>query len=243
MKIDKVYIITTNHSEENERDIISRLEKLGLPDGTPYEIFYGINGKHLSDLDVRVFPNWEIESDNEFWSRPITRGEIGCTMSHMGVWYNAYVVHDYETILVLEDDFFTYEPVDWESIDKMKFTNWDIMYLGRIPQTGYDGIGDIRIKGFDDFVYSGYSYQTHAYLINRKGLGKIHFQRDVIQNNIIPADELLSALTTYHPRQDVRRLIISNLIGLSFKQTQIHQFRNEAVGGSTTAPIEGIDYV
>lgn len=242
MKIDKVYIITTDFSEENESDIISRLEKLGLPDGTPYEIFYGVNGKHLSDVDMKVFPNWEIQSDNEFWSRPITRGEVGCTMSHMEVWNTAYV-NDYQNILILEDDFFTYEPIDWHSIDKINFTAWDMIYLGRIPQTGYNGIGDVPIKGFNDFVYVGYSYQTHAYLINRKGLSKIRFQRDIIENNIIPADELLSALTTYHPRADIRRLIVSNLIGLSFKETQIHQFRNEAVGGSTTAPIEGIDYV
>ena len=241
MKLDKVYIITTDFSEENEKDIISRLENLGLPDGTPYEIFYGVNGKHLSDVDIKVFPNWEIDSGNEFWSRPITRGEIGCTMSHMEVWRNAYI-NDYENVLILEDDFFTYEPIDWNSIDKVNFTAWDMIYLGRIPQTQYEGIGDVPIKGFSNFVYSGYSYQTHAYLINRKGLGKIHFQRDVLENNIIPADELLSALTTYHPRQDIRRLVVSNLIGLSFKETQIHQFRNEAVGGSTTAPIEGIDY-
>lgn len=243
MKIDKVYIITTDFSEENEYSIKSRLEKLGLPKGTPYEIFYGVNGKYLSDIDFKVFPNWEIESDNEFWSRPITRGEVGCTMSHMGVWYNAYVVNEYETILVLEDDFFTYDPVDWDSIDKVNFTSWDMIYLGRIPQTQYDGVSDTTIDGIDDFVYAGYSYQTHAYLINRKGLSKINFQRPTIYENIIPADELLSALISYHPRADIRGLITSSLVGLAFTKTKIHQFRNEAVGGSTTAPIEGIDYV
>ena len=240
MKLDKVYIITTNHSEENYSDIVSRLNTL-LPYGTFYEIVEGVIGKHLSSDDVHLFPNWNIESDNEFWNREITKGEIGCTLSHIKVWEDAYK-NQYENVLILEDDFFTYNLIDWDSIDSVNFTAWDMIYLGRIPQTGYDGIGDVPIKGFADFVYAGFSYQTHAYLLNHKGLGKIMFQIDTIKNNIIPADELLSALITYHPRADVRKTFTSNLIGLSFVENQIQQFRNEAAGGSTTAPIKDIDY-
>ena len=47
-------------------------------------------------------------------------------------------------------------------------------------------------------------------------------------------DELLSALCTVHPRNDIRSLFMNNMNALAYKTNIIGQYRAEHLGNSLT---------
>ena len=55
------------------------------------------------DLDDLGRFDWQIESDNAWWNRPLKLGEIGCAVSHWGCWRRAAEL-EADVTLVLEDD-------------------------------------------------------------------------------------------------------------------------------------------
>jgi hypothetical protein len=248
MILDKVYIITLNHSQENYNSILERLSKLELPYGTPYTIFEGVNGRELFstqqgrlDYGIKFYDGWELNDLNKFWNRNVTVGEVGCSMSHIKVWEDAYA-NKYNHILVLEDDFESNEPIDWECFSELTKYDYDIAYLGRILQKAHDNVYDSAI-GMDSWVNPGYSYQTHSYTITKSGIVKlIETNVPTFKNNIITIDEFLPSTYSVHPRKDIRDMFIQNMNAVAHIGNPITQFRNETNGGSMTAPIKGIDY-
>jgi hypothetical protein len=57
-----------------------------------------------------------------------------------------------------------------------------------------------------------------------------------LKENIIVSDEFLSAVTTSHPRWDIRGLFISNIIAIATKTNFTGQSRSEGLGNSLTEP-------
>lgn len=69
--------------------------------GSPFEYFDGIDGRLLTDDEVsRVYD--DARARKTFWG-PLNRGEIGCALSHIGIW-RKLVDEDIPHALVLEDD-------------------------------------------------------------------------------------------------------------------------------------------
>lgn len=60
----------------------------------------------LTDLYAAGFKlfDWQIESDNQWWNRPLKYGEIGCTLAHLACWTHAAEHTTSPYILILEDD-------------------------------------------------------------------------------------------------------------------------------------------
>ena len=248
MILDKVYIITLNHSQENYNSILERLSKLELPYGTPYTIFEGLDGhvlfntnKGIDSYGISLYNKWNIGGTNMWWNRDVTSGEVGCSMSHIKVWEDAYT-NKYNHILILEDDFESNEPIDWECFSELTKYDYDIAYLGRILQKAHDNVYDSAI-GMDSWVKPGYSYQTHSYIISKSGLEKlVEIHLPTLKQNIIVSDEFLPSTYSVHPRKDIRDMFIQNMNAVAHIGNPITQFRNETNGGSMTAPIKGIDY-
>ena len=188
-----------------------------------------LNGEDITDewLDEKGFGlfDWQIESNNRWWSRPLTRGEIGCTISHTEIWKNA---NDYS--LILEDDVtFT---KNW--IAKLKLTinnlniidkDWDLVYLGRVPQE------DNEEYVHHNLVKPKYSFCTYAYMLSPKGIKKI--QKYEVEKSVIPADEFLSATYIVHPRIDVSLKYPPTLSAYGINPPIILQ-RDKNVAGSDT---------
>ena len=85
--IDKIYVI---HLEPNNHvdDVLGRLNRLGVPEGTQYEIVQAYDGRY-GDLPegYSTYSDWAIEdSDNKWYNRPVKPGEAGCMISHIMVW-------------------------------------------------------------------------------------------------------------------------------------------------------------
>ena len=177
--------------------------------------------------DVKLY-DWEIESDNEWWARPLKLGEVGCSLAHLSVWELAQK-ENLDKVLILEDDVFfdvgfqtKFE--QYLNILETK-TSWDLFYLGRYrlpyPDEHFE----------NDIVIPGYSHCTYAYALSKKGIKKIlgcNFHR-----NLIPVDEYLPALYTNHPRKDIRELYPKIMEAYALINDIVFQ-ENKKIAGSDT---------
>lgn len=248
MKIDHLYFVSINQSQENYDDCLRRVQYMSLPNEVDYQ-FYGVNGKEmfptnesLSEYGYKTYDGWNLGTNsNGFWSRDMTRGEIGCITSHIEIWEDAYR-NGYENILILEDDFFPIRPIDWRFLYELNNTNWDLFYVGRIVQSGFgilDDPSDINI------TRTGFSYQTHAYMLSKEGIRKlVEDHIPILRQNLIPADEFLPCTYGKNPRSDVQQMYNPNINSYGFTEWEnvLIQMRTETYGNSQTAPEEGIDY-
>jgi len=139
--------------------------------------------------------DWQIDSDNRWWSRPLTKGELGCMISHTEIWHRSK-----GHTLILEDDVVFTE--NWKvklhnAIETLNVINedWDLLYLGRVPQN------DSEIRVTDNLVKPKYTFCTYAYMLSPRGLNRIKEYN--VEQGLIPADEFLTATYHKHPRDDV----------------------------------------
>lgn len=213
MKIDQIYIINLTSSVQ---DITDRINQLGLPENTPFFIMNAIDGKKANEQygQYKTYSGWKIESDNKWWNRDLTPGEIGCSLSHAIIWKDA-LVNNYQNILVLEEDFLSTGNI---AIADIKLPlEYDLIYLGRNKVDE-----SVPEEEFGDFYMPSYSYNTHAYMLSRSGIEKL-IAYD-LPNNVIPADEFLSATFCYHPRLDIRNLFVNPSIkAFALKEQAIGQ--------------------
>ena len=101
----------------------------------------------------------------------------------------------------------------------------------------FDDVNRISKIGKNSFIKPSYFYNTHTYVINRNGLEKIISNHlPVLKENIIVSDEFLSAITTGHPRKDLRKLFIPNMNAVATKVNYTGQSRFEMAGNSLTEP-------
>ncbi|NVK31712.1 MAG: glycosyltransferase family 25 protein [Gammaproteobacteria bacterium] len=225
LRPDMAYVITTK--PERAKHYIEEYKKIGF--SAPLTIFKAIDGKHPSvEFDYAPYAGWCLpKSKNTWYNRPLLPGEIGCSLSHLSVAKDA-LAKGYRRILVLEEDFdhrrdFAQSPFDADE-------PWDLIYLGR------NRVRDDVRKVSDNLVQPGYSYNSHAYLLNRAGIEKI--ANGELQQAIIPYDEYLSAIHQQHPRQDLA-FIKPTLKALAFDPQVVGQRRSHVStitgGNSATA--------
>jgi len=247
MKIDNIYLITLDHSQQSYDSLIDRLNKLGVPTGTPYKIIEGVNGRQLfkteegrNEYGIKFYDNWAQGTNNEWWNRPVTTGEAGGICSHIKIWEDAYR-NGYENILIIEDDFNPIETIDWSVFTELQNYDWDLIFLSRLL-VNHPMVKDFNV-GLTNFVRPGYSYQTHCYVLNKSGISKlVETNLQTLKQNIIVSDEFLPATYTWHPRQDLRSMYNQNMSALALKWNPVSQLRFEAAGNSQTQPVEGLDF-
>tara|TARA_Y100000593_G_C4315532_1_gene340666 strand:+ start:1368 stop:2135 length:768 start_codon:yes stop_codon:yes gene_type:complete len=217
--IDEVYCINIRKRPNRLRkfkkhtgvDIESKLE-LEINYTTEWEMNKDkedITSEWLKEKNISAYSGWKLEGTQYFenaewgwWSRDITKGEIGCAISHKEIWKRAK-----GTTLILEDDarlgrnwhVKLYNTIDTLSnIDK----DWDLIYLGRIPQSDEEHNNKTLITS--NIKKPLYSFCAHAYVLSKKGLDKIN--KYEFEKNIIPLDEFLPATYIEHPRPDIKLL-------------------------------------
>ena len=112
MKIEHIYIISLDTSDEFVNSAVDKLNKSNLPNKTGYTIMPAVNGindiihrDNVRKFGVSLYENWKLQNtDKEFWAREMSVGEIGCVLSHINVWKDAYK-NGYGNVLILEEDF------------------------------------------------------------------------------------------------------------------------------------------
>jgi len=212
---DCVYIISLDKTEEYKQDAIKRLEESGIQ----YESIAFINGidgrKPNPDFNFKPWNNWKRNDAEElerlrneksftntldWYLRDITPGEIGCALSHIKCWKDAYE-NKFDSVLILEEDFKSKEIFNQNVISTL--SKWDLIHLGRnlmrnLPEQNYNAY----------FVRPLFSFNAHAYALSKKGVEIIISKH--LEENLIPTDEFLPTLYDTHFRSDVNEIVNKN---------------------------------
>ena len=214
LKVDKVYCIALNPSREKIDELKTKYLELGLD--ADFEVWHAVDGKNPQvDFHFDLFVGWKIRSENNFWNREITKGEVGCALSHLTIWQDAYA-RRFKNILVLEEDFKVLRPFAPHEFDIKE--DWTMIYLGR--NKVYDDKREVN----EFLVQPDYSYTSHAYILNREGIKRLLDQN--FQNYICAVDEFLPATYTLHPRTDLH-FIWQDTLALALKNDMIGQTSNK----------------
>jgi GR25 family glycosyltransferase involved in LPS biosynthesis len=178
----------------------------------PFTIYDAVDGRSPKvDFEWQLFQGWKMRSDNKYWNREITAGEIGCALSHLSIWKEAFK-KGYQNILILEEDFKVLR--QWNESDVKTQEEWGLFYLGR------NKVDEDLEELSETIVRPGYSYCTHAYMLSRMGIQRLLEQN--FENTIMPVDEFLPATYIEHPRADLS-YIWRDTIALALKENMIGQ--------------------
>ena len=189
---------------KNEEGFIAPDLRVEFTTHWPYnKVGKDITDKWLEENGFGLF-DWEMDEGEalsidqswaKWWSRPLTGGEIGCTLSHWSIWNECD-----GPVTILEDDAVFTKAMEVKrdvTIDTLETMgiDWDLLYLGRVPQTIPE---EPVVSGI---VKPNFSYCTYGYVLSKSGIEKI--RKYNVHKAIIPADEFLSATYVEHPRSDV----------------------------------------
>lgn len=205
MELEKIYIISLNAEDlEVQKDIQSRLAACDFLSQTPYEIIRGFNGRHGGiPKGWSIYDGWQLDKNhpdswNEWWTRPVLPGEVGCAVSHRMVW-ERIALEGLSRVLILEDDF-----VCNGSLGKLEFpenAKWDVAVLGR--DIIEKDVKEVEIN--NEWVRPRHFYNMHAYVLNQP-ISANKLLSGGLKENVIPSDEYLSALGYPHRREDIRSM-------------------------------------
>ena len=210
-----IFIINLKHRKRRYDLIYDTLQKSKLPMGWSLDI----NRVEASTGDedfVTAYDDWKtndtvhdgkVRQTEEFWNRDVTKGEIGCFVSHVKTIVEeiaAYRISDNKNhyFLMLEDDanfdtgkmFFFLK----EHLRRLP-RDWDLFYLG------YSFVND-KHKDINELIYrAGYTYQTHAYMVTQEFAKKIS-KIENLYSDVVAFDEFLNVIHNQHPREDMKDL-------------------------------------
>lgn len=241
MKIDCVYIISLDLSSEYMTELIIRAKQLPLSEDTPIVIkkgFHGVSLKDDTNSEYQLYKNWDLtNSDSKvfFWTRPVKFGEAGGMISHTQCWEDAHR-RGYDTIMILEDDFTINHKIDWQIFDGLGTYFWDLCLLSHNSlEDIFTDVPKPSSIGVEGFLRPTFFYNTHTYLLNKSGMEKlVNYYLPILKKNIIVSDEFLSAVTSSHPRKDLREMYISKISAIATVKNYTGQSRSESLGNSLT---------
>ena len=186
MKINKTFIINLERDRKRKENIIKQLQYHNIQN---YEFIKAVDGQNgdLQYYDFQVIPDWV----EPFTSKVMTKGEIGCALSHYNIW-KKIVSENLEYSLILEDDIILCENFS-EKLDSIcsnileELKEFDLLYLGRRPLNINN-----ETKINDSIIKVKYSYGTHAYIVSNKCSKKLLSCNYLY--NLFPIDEFLPLL-------------------------------------------------
>lgn len=161
----------------------------GTPHGPICSVFRHVDGKEIMSFEVMK------EEGVAYYCHSLSRGAIGCLMSHISVLNDAYK-SGYQTIWVMEDDVCIVEDPHMlcdiiEQLDTLE-PGWEVLFTD--PETkGADGkhvyCGGIRPRPYFDYKDLNYYYQrynvndnvvklglrfgTYSMILRRSGIEKL----------------------------------------------------------------------
>lgn len=174
-----IFVINLKRSKDRKDYMEMQLEGLGFP----YEFIEAVDGKVLTDddlgrLDLGIYPPWP-----SFNARKLSRSEIGCTLSHLGI-YQKMIDECIEWACIIEDDAVWGENLKdtlTGVIDRLEQSDVELLMLGHHGRHPFSDLHGAAYcwKGIRDPL--GYQivlpveppFGTHAYIIKRSAAGKL----------------------------------------------------------------------
>ncbi|XP_012584375.1 PREDICTED: procollagen galactosyltransferase 2 [Condylura cristata] len=154
-----------------------------------------LNTSQLKALNIEMLPGYR----DPYSSRPLTRGEIGCFLSHYSVWKEV-IDRELEKTLVIEDDVrFEHQFKKklmrlMDDIDRAQL-DWELIYIGRKRMQVTEP--EKAVPDVMNLVEADYSYWTLGYVISLEGAQKL-VGADPF-GKMLPVDEFLPIMYNKHP--------------------------------------------
>ncbi|XP_054709347.1 glycosyltransferase 25 family member-like [Uloborus diversus] len=195
---DKVYLISLARRPNKRQRMLNTLSVLGIS-AQLFDAFDGqaLNETFIKQMGIKMLPEYA----DPYHKRPLTKGEIGCFLSHYNIWRDIIENH-HRTALVFEDDI-RFEPYFKQKVHKiLKEIQkiglvWDLIYLGR-KRLSEDP--EPYVKGTNNLlVHVEYSYWTLSYLITLEGARKLVSANPLPK--LVPVDEFLPIMFDRHPEE------------------------------------------
>lgn len=197
----EIFIINLEKHIERKQNIINIFNKIFNIDPS---LKQKINLNFIKAFDGNLYQNFS-KYDNiisrdwyDTWSnRSITRGEIGCTLSHLNIW-KIIITNNFENSIILEDDIFINNynafvnflniivSLQHEQENKTFIRNYDFFYLSRKKiSTNIEK----KLDNLNNIFYPEFSYWANAYYLSLQGAKLLY--SDKLSKNIVPVDEYI----------------------------------------------------
>ena len=201
--IDFVYVTTI---ENNHDYVAEKTNQLNIPNEWKYWVKDGFDAKKFTpsffkENNLKKNPLWKINHSVDWYTREVTDGEVGCALSHIDIWQDTY--NDArEATLILEDDFRIDYQVPWNEVYELLDKGYDLIYLGRYKVNPEQEEKDIKFNHM--WVEPDYSYNTHAYVLSKRG-AKVLVENWVplYKQNLFALDEFFSVVIGKTHRSDI----------------------------------------
>ena len=201
--IDFVYVTTI---ENNHDYVTEKTNQLNIPNDWKYWVKDGFNAKDFTSSfftknNIKKNPLWKIDHSVDWYTREVTDGEVGCALSHINIWQDTY--NDArEATLILEDDFKLNYEVPWNEVYELLDKGYDLIYLGRYKVNPDQEEKDIMFNHM--WVEPDYSYNTHAYVLSKRG-AKVLVENwlPLYKQNLFALDEFFSVVIGKTHRSDI----------------------------------------
>ncbi|XP_017821500.4 procollagen galactosyltransferase 2 isoform X3 [Callithrix jacchus] len=154
-----------------------------------------LNTSQLKSLNIEMLPGYR----DPYSSRPLTRGEIGCFLSHYSVWKEV-IDRELEKTLVIEDDVRFEHQFKKKLMKLMDDTDqaqldWELIYIGRKRMQVKEP--EKAVPNVENLVEADYSYWTLGYVISLEGAQKLVGANPF--GKMLPVDEFLPIMYNKHP--------------------------------------------
>ncbi|KAI6075949.1 putative inactive glycosyltransferase 25 family member 3 isoform X1 [Aix galericulata] len=201
MGFDEIFLINLVRRPDRRQRMLASLRELEIA----ARVVDAVDGSTLNSSDIKVLGvDMLPEYYDPFSGRTLTKGEVGCFLSHYSIW-KEIVSRGLERSVVFEDDvrFEVSFPARlrrlMEELEGAQ-QDWDLIYLGRKQVNAED---EAPVEGVRNLVVAGYSYWTLAYAISHRGAQKLLAAEPL--SKMLPVDEFLPIMYDKHPNEDYKR--------------------------------------
>ncbi|XP_060710887.1 procollagen galactosyltransferase 1 isoform X1 [Hemiscyllium ocellatum] len=196
MGFDEIFLINLKRRPDRRMRMLNSLHEqeiackvIDAVDGRAF------NSTQIKALGINMMPNYE----DPYSGRPLTKGEMGCFLSHYNVW-KEIVDRGLQTSMVIEDDLrfeiffkrrlkYLMKEVENVALD------WDLIYIGRKRmQVDHP---EKSVPGVRNLVEADYSYWTLGYVLSLQGAQKLIDAKPFTK--MLPVDEFLPVMYNKHP--------------------------------------------
>uniref|UniRef100_A0A8C6SBZ4 Collagen beta(1-O)galactosyltransferase 2 n=1 Tax=Neogobius melanostomus TaxID=47308 RepID=A0A8C6SBZ4_9GOBI len=191
-----IFLINLKRRLDRRTRILKSMSAIGLHP-TLVEAVDGkaLNSSQLKALGIEMMPGYK----DPYSGRVLTRGEIGCFLSHHSIWKQV-LDRGLQKVLVLEDDV-RFEPrfrrrlqAVMDDIDITQL-DWDLIYIGRKRMQVQQP--EQSVEGINNLVVADYSYWTLGYALSQQGARKLLSAQPFTR--MLPVDEFLPVMFNKHP--------------------------------------------
>uniref|UniRef100_A0AAY4DHY1 procollagen galactosyltransferase n=1 Tax=Denticeps clupeoides TaxID=299321 RepID=A0AAY4DHY1_9TELE len=196
---DEVFMINLKRRTDRRERMLRALHEQEIA----CEIVDAVDGKALNvseihDMGIHMLPGYS----DPYHGRPLTKGELGCFLSHYNIW-KEIVARGLKTTLVLEDDlrfevFFKRRLQNLMREVESEGLDWDLIYIGR-KRMQVDH-REKAVPNIHNLVQADYSYWTLGYMMSLQGAKKL--LRAEPLKKMLPVDEFLPIMFNKHPVSD-----------------------------------------